>query len=98
MSAVVLLAGCGSMTPDYKPVRTEDGSRLYSITTVYDGGEGARRQAAEWLDIDVRNLCLSEYTLLSEKSVPIMNRLGEVIFSRLVWEVRCKEPSTAPPP
>ena len=98
LSAIVLLTGCGSIADDYKPVRTQDGSRVYSITSLYDGGEGARGQAIQWLDINARNLCLSEYTLLSEETVPIMNQLGEVISSRLTWEIECMEQSAEPPP
>lgn len=98
LPVIVLLTGCGSIADDYRPVRTQDGSRVYSITSLYDGGEGARGQAIQWLDINARNLCLSEYALLSEETVPIMNRLGEVISSRLTWEIECREQSAAPPP
>ncbi|SFO37383.1 hypothetical protein [Nitrosospira briensis] len=98
LSAIVLLAGCGSIADDYKPVRTQDGSRVYSITSLYDGSQGAREQAIQWLDINARNLCLSEYALLSEETVPIMNRVGEVISSRLIWEIECMEQSAAPSP
>jgi hypothetical protein len=98
LSAIVLLTGCASTADDYKPVSAQDGSRVYSITSLYDGGEGARGQAIQWLDINARNLCLSEYTLLSEETVPIMNQLGEVISSRLIWEIECRGQSAPPPP
>src|SRR5687768_6869622 len=94
---LIILAGCRSMA-DYKPISTEDGSAVYSITSLYDGSTGAREQAAEWLDINARNLCLSEYTLISEESVPILNRLYEVIHSHLTWEIRCKEETREPSP
>lgn len=86
------------MMADYKPIRTEDGSVVYSLTSLYDGSRGARGRAAEWLDINARNLCLSEYALISEESVPILNRIDEVIHSRLTWEIRCKEETQEPPP
>ncbi|SEO83471.1 hypothetical protein SAMN05216316_1222 [Nitrosovibrio sp. Nv6] len=86
------------MMADSKPIRTEGGSAVYSLTSLYDGSSGARGRAAEWLDINARNLCLSEYTLISEESVPILNRIDEVIHSRLTWEIKCKEETQEPPP
>ena len=87
---LVLLAGCGSMG-GYKYVKTEDGSGIYSITSLYDGRLVSKERLSEWMDIDAQDLCKSEYTLISEESVPVMNRLGEAIFSRLIWKIRCRE-------
>ncbi|MEO8992556.1 MAG: hypothetical protein ABI284_01105 [Nitrosospira sp.] len=83
------LAGCVSTAGDRQPVRTENGSSVYSLASIYDGSPESRQQAAEWLDIDARNLCMSEYTLISEESIPTFNRIGSVISSRLVWEIKC---------
>ena len=51
-----------------KPVRIENGSSVYSLTSLYDGNPESRQKAAEWLDIDARNLCLSECTLIFQKN------------------------------
>ena len=87
---VPVLAGCVSTGDDHEPVRTEDGSSVYSISGLYDGSPESRQQAAEWLDIDAGNLCMSGYTLISEESVPTFNRIGAVISSHLVWEIKCR--------
>lgn len=79
------------MLADPAPIRTEDGSRVYSLTSLYDGVPGSREQAAKSMDIDARNLCMSGYTLISEESRPIMDVSGRVRSSRLVWEVKCDQ-------
>ncbi|MGH8684567.1 MAG: hypothetical protein ACREUM_04365 [Nitrosospira sp.] len=92
------LAGCGSMLTDSTPIRTEDGSRVYSITSLYGGEPGSREQATKSMDIDARNLCMSGYTLISEEAHPIMDASGGVRSSRLVWEVKCdKKPEATSP-
>ncbi len=86
------------MLANSTPIRTEDGSRVYSITSLYDGESGSREQAAKSMDIDARNLCMSGYTLISEEARPIMNTSGGVTSSRLVWEVKCdKKPEATSP-
>jgi hypothetical protein len=87
--AILFLAGCSSMTADYKPGDTMNDSRVFSITSLYDGETGSKERTSVALDIDARNLCMSDYTLISEESYPIMNRIGEVTSSRLVWEIKC---------
>ncbi|WP_025041133.1 hypothetical protein [Nitrosospira briensis] len=94
---VPALAGCASTAGDHEPVRTEDGSSVYSLTSLYDGNPESRQRAAEWLDIDAKNLCLSEYTLISEESVPTFNQIGAVISSRLVWKIKCQGTGEEPP-
>jgi len=91
--AIPFLASCGSMMADRTPTMAEDGSRVYSIISLYDGEPGSREQAAKSMDIDATNLCMSGYTLISEVSRPIMNRIGEVTSSRLIWEIKC-DPKT----
>jgi hypothetical protein len=88
LGAVPFVAGCALMA-DKTPEAAEDGSRAYSIVSLYDGEVGSRDRARAALDIDARNLCGADYTLLSEETQPIMNRIGEVTSSRLVWEIRC---------
>jgi hypothetical protein len=95
---VPALAGCASTADDHEPVRIEDGSSVYSLTSLYEGSPESRQRAAEWLDIDAKNLCMSEYTLLSEESIPTFNRIGAVISSRLVWEIKCQGTGGEPPP
>jgi hypothetical protein len=68
---------------------TEGGSRIYSITSLYDGETGSKDRASAAMDVDAINLCRSGYTLLSEESRPIMNGIGEVTSSRLIWEIKC---------
>jgi hypothetical protein len=43
------------------------------------------------MDLEAQDLCESPYVLISQESVPIMNRLGEAIYSRLIWKIRCRE-------
>jgi hypothetical protein len=86
---ISLLAGCGLMPTDTAPATTEDGSRIYSITSMYDGETGSRDRASAAMIIDAANLCRSGYTRLSEESRPIMNGIGEVTSTRLVWEIKC---------
>lgn len=108
---ISLLAGCGLMPTDTAPAIAEDGSRIYSITSLYDGGRGhgsagmnlydgetgSRDRASAAMNIDAVNLCGSGYTRLSEESRPIMNGIGEVISTRLVWEIKCDaKPAAAP--
>ncbi len=97
--AIPFLAGCGSILADRTPTVAEDGSRIYSIISLYDGEAGSREQAVKSMDIDATNLCRSGYALNSEISRPIMNRIGEVTSSRLIWEIRCDPKiDTAPAP
>lgn len=84
-----LLAGCGSMLADGTPDTTDDGSRIYSITSLYDGESGSREQTIRSMDIDARNLCMTGYTLISEEARPIMGPTGGVTSSRLIWEIKC---------
>ena len=94
---VPFVAGCALMA-DKTPEAAKDGSRTYSIVTLYDGDVGSRDRALAALNIDARNLCGADYTLLSEETRPIMNRIGEVTSSRLVWEIRCLPQAESPPP
>jgi hypothetical protein len=41
LAVLVLLAGCGLMG-GYKHVKTEDGSGVYAITSLYDGSLAAK--------------------------------------------------------
>ena len=92
------LAGCASMLADGTPNTAADGSRIYSITSLYDGESGSREQAIRSMDIDARNLCMTGYTLVSEEARPIMNSVGEVTSSRLIWEIKCdKQPEGTSP-
>lgn len=92
------LAGCGSMLADGTPNTAEDGSRIYSITSLYDGESGSREQAIRSMDIDASNLCMTGYTLISEKARPIMDSTGGVTSSRLIWEIKCdKKPEETSP-
>ncbi|MEO6825218.1 MAG: hypothetical protein ABI167_10970 [Nitrosospira sp.] len=86
---ISLLAGCGLMLTDTAPAITEDGSRIYSITSMYDGETGSRDRASAAMIIDATNLCRSGFTRLSEESRPIMNGIGEVTSTRLIWEIKC---------
>jgi hypothetical protein len=95
---VPFLAACGLLPADKAPQAAEDGSRTYSIISLYDGEVGSRDRARVALDIDARNLCGADYVLLAEETRPIMNRLGEVTSSRLVWEIRCLPQAESPPP
>ena len=89
LPVILLVAGCGSTTADYKPVRTEDGIDVYSIETVYGGDKASRVLALEWLDTEAKNLCESGYKRISAESVPLLNHLQEVISSRIIWEIKC---------
>ena len=86
---IPFLAGCGLMPTDTVPATTEGGSRTYSIISLYDGETGSKDRASAAMDIDAINLCRSGYTLISEESRPIMNGIGEVTSSRLIWEIKC---------
>ena len=86
---IALLAGCSLIPTGTAPATTEDGSPIYSITSLYDGETGSKDRVSAAMDIDAANLCRSGYTLISEESRPIMNGIGEVISSRLIWEIRC---------
>ena len=93
--AVFLLAGCASVMGDKgdnKPGQGENSAKspgTYSITSLYDGLTGSRERAASWMDSEARNMCASDYIRISEESVPTINPLGEVTFSRLIWEIKC---------
>ena len=92
------LAGCGSMLADGTPNTADDGSRIYSITSLYDGESGSREQAIRSMDIDASNLCMTGYTLISEEARPIMGPTGGVTSSRLIWEIKCdKKPEETSP-
>lgn len=92
------LAGCGSMLADGTPATADDGSRIYSITSLYDGESGSREQAIRYMDIDARNFCMTGYTLISEEVRPTMGPTGGVTSSRLVWEIKCdKKPEATSP-
>ena len=90
LPVIFFLAGCG-LPADYRHVKTEDGSGIYSITSLYDGSQAGRARITEWMDLEAQDLCESPYALISQESVPIMNRLGEAIYSRLIWKIRCRE-------
>lgn len=96
--AISFLAGCGLMPTDEAPEASSDGARSYSIMSLYDGEVGSKELAAQGLDIDARNLCRADYMLLSEEIRPIMNRIGEVTSSRLVWEIKCLPQAGSTPP
>lgn len=86
------------MLADRMPAMSDDGSRIYSITSLYDGESGSREQAIRSLDIDARNLCMTGYTLISEEVRPTMSPTGGVTSSRLVWEIKCdKKPEATSP-
>lgn len=93
--AVFLLAGCASLMGDKgdnKPGQGENSAKppgTYSITSLYDGDADSRERAASWMDSEARNMCDSDYIRISEESVPTITRLGEVAFSRLIWEIKC---------
>ncbi|MDE2365345.1 MAG: hypothetical protein KGM95_00250 [Betaproteobacteria bacterium] len=95
MFAVFFLTGCASMTGDTGDGKPKQGestaqtSGTYSITNLYDGDAESKERAAKWMDAQARNMCASDYIRLSERSVPTMNQIGEVTFSRLTWEIRC---------
>ena len=95
---VLFLGGCSSILADRTPTVAEDGSRIYSITSLYDGESGSREQAIRYMDIDARNFCMTGYTLISEEVRPTMGLTGGVTSSRLVWEIKCdKKPEATSP-
>lgn len=94
---IPFLAGCSGMAAEYKPKDTGSDSGVYSITTLYGGGLRSREATIEFMDIDARNMCNSEYTIIDEKTLPIMNRLGEVSVSRLTWKIKCNNEAEAAP-
>lgn len=86
------------MMADPMPAMSDDGSRIYSLTSLYDGESGSREQAIRSMDIDARNLCMTGYTLISEEVRPTMSPIGGVTSSRLVWEIKCdKKPEATSP-
>ena len=89
LGLIVLLAGCGS-TIAHKPHGEDDDSDIYTITNLYDGSQASKERLAKWMDTEAQKVCRSPYSLISEESVPITNRLGEATFSRLVWKIRCR--------
>ncbi|HKX53847.1 MAG TPA: hypothetical protein VJM47_08605 [Nitrosospira sp.] len=86
---VLFLVGCGSTTA-HKPDGEEDGSGIYTITNLYDGSLASKEQLAGWMDTEAQKICHSPYSLISEESIPTINRLGEATFSRLVWKIKCR--------
>jgi hypothetical protein len=88
--AMMLLAGCSPLSGAKSNQAEDDGQGTYSISTMYDGGVGAKAYASEWLDNDAKNLCRAPYKLVSEKSIANVNHLGEATSSRLVWTVTCE--------
>lgn len=86
---VLLLAGCSS-TIASKFGGNGDSPGIYTITNLYDGSQASKDRLAGWMDTEAQKVCHSPYSLISEESVPIINRLGEATFSRLVWKIRCR--------
>ena len=86
---VALLSGCTALTGP-KSELAEDGSRVYSLTSLYQGTGESRREMTEWMDNDARNLCRSDSTLLSEESIPIIDSVGAATSNRLVWKIKCR--------
>lgn len=97
LAGASMLVGCASLTGPKEEI-AEDGSRIYSLTSLYAGAAGSREQVVEWMDIDARNLCRSEYTLLSEESIPIIDPVGAATSSRLVWKIKCRPVAEEPAP
>jgi hypothetical protein len=95
--AMMLLAGCSPLSGAKSNQAEDDGQGTYSISTMYDGGVGAKAYASEWLDNDAKNLCRAPYKLISEKSIANVNHLGEATSSRLVWTVTCERPPEESP-
>ncbi|MBA4144060.1 MAG: hypothetical protein H0X43_14080 [Nitrosospira sp.] len=96
--AIPFIAACNTISGDNKSIDPENSQGIYSLTTLYGGSVGAREQALAWLDIDATNLCGSPYKLIEEESIPNLNRLGEVISSRLMWKIKCEGAGELPPP
>jgi hypothetical protein len=90
--AILFFSSCASAPPGQLQ-NGPAGSAIYSLTTLHDGEAGSREQAAKRMDIDAKNMCASgSYTRISEESIPIINRLGEATFSRLIWQIECVHP------
>lgn len=88
--AILLFSSCASNTPPRQLQNGPGGSPIYSLMTLHDGEAGSREQAAKRMDIDAKNMCVSgSYTRISEESIPIINRLGEATFARLIWQIEC---------
>lgn len=92
------LAGCAAFTGTPKPEIAEDGSRIYSVTSLYQGAAGSREQVVERMAIDARNLCRADYMLLSEESIPIIDPVGAATSNRLVWKIKCRPTGEEPSP
>lgn len=86
---VLLLASCGSAIA-HKSGGNGDSPGVYTITNLYDGSQASKERLAGWMDTEAQKVCHSPYSLISEESVPTINRLGEATFSRLVWKIRCR--------
>ncbi|WP_074744889.1 hypothetical protein [Nitrosospira multiformis] len=86
---VPLLGGCGSIIAP-TPGGNGDSPGVYTITNLYDGSQPSKERLAGWMDTEAQKVCHSPYSLISEESVPTINRLGEASFSRLVWKIRCR--------
>ena len=89
LALIVLLAGCSS-TIASKLGGNGDNPGVYTITNLYDGSQASKDRLAGWMDTEAQKVCHSPYSLISEESFPIINRLGEATFSRLVWKIRCR--------
>ena len=89
LALIVLLAGCSS-TISSKFGGNGDNPDTYTITNLYDGTQASKDRVAGWMDTEAQKVCHSPYSLISEESVPTINRLGEATFSRLVWKIRCR--------
>ena len=92
--AVFLLTGCAAVTGDDRAGQAENAPRAsgnYSITSLYDGDTGSKEAAAKWMDTEAKNMCASDYTLITEESVHTMNSLGQVTVSRLIWKIKCEQ-------
>ena len=95
LGCAALLSGCAILkTP--QPEVAEDGSRIYTLTSLYQGTGESGGQMTEWMDNDARNLCRSDYTLLSEESIPIIDPVGAATSSRLVWKIKCRQTGDEP--
>lgn len=86
---VFLLPACSSTTAS-KLGGNGGSPGIYTITNLYDGSQASKDRLAGWMDTEAQKVCHSPYSLISEESVPIINRLGEATFSRLVWKISCR--------
>ena len=86
----MFLAGCSPFS-GAKTDQAEDGQGTYSISTnsMTEASVPKRTLRGGW-DNDAKNLCRAPYKLISEKSIPNMNHLGEATSSRLVWTFTCE--------